>query len=226
MAAIRHASPANVTLLTRSPNGIERIPAIPQLPGMCGDDPRHGKGEARMFLRKYFAAILVGSLISAASILPAAAGTYGALSAGFWKDENGALHVTSGTAKNFSSPERATDAANEACFAQGRNCHVVSTFSNGGCGFISVGHNGDFDALRNRLHGAKGFRQLQGGRFRLQSPQGRMHLIRRLKISGLKTRRAPHALRGVFSSAEQPMHFQRARIDAYSVFERSGVRFA
>lgn len=94
-----------------------------------------------MFARKYFAAILFGSLIAAASIAPAAAGQYGALSAGFWKDESGALHVTAGTAKNFSSPDRAADAANDACFAQGTNCHIVSTFSNGGCGFISVGHN-------------------------------------------------------------------------------------
>jgi hypothetical protein len=94
-----------------------------------------------MLVRKYFVAVLVGSLIGAASIAPAFAGSYGALSAGFWKDENGALHVSAGTAKNFSSPRRAADAANDACFEEGRNCHVVSTFSNGGCGFISVGHN-------------------------------------------------------------------------------------
>jgi hypothetical protein len=94
-----------------------------------------------MLKRKYLAAILLGSLISAASVLPAAAGQYGALAAGFWKDDSGILHVASGVAKNFSSPERAADAANEACYEQGKNCHVVREFAHGGCGFISVGSN-------------------------------------------------------------------------------------
>ena len=94
-----------------------------------------------MFFRNCFTAILFGSLLSAASAVPAAAGQYGALSAGFWKDENGVLHVTSGVAKNFRSPGLAADAANEACLEEGRNCHVVRTFSHGGCGYISVGKN-------------------------------------------------------------------------------------
>jgi hypothetical protein len=94
-----------------------------------------------MFFKKYaLATILFGSLTAAATV-PAAAGTYGALAAGFWKDDNGVLHVTSGTAKNYGSPGRAEDAAIDACFRDGRNCHVVSSFSNGGCGFISVGRN-------------------------------------------------------------------------------------
>jgi hypothetical protein len=94
-----------------------------------------------LFAKYSFATILVGSLMSMTSIAPAAAGQYGALSAGFWKDENGALHVTSGVARNFSSPGRAERAANDACLEDGRNCHVIGTFSNGGCGYISVGHN-------------------------------------------------------------------------------------
>jgi hypothetical protein len=95
----------------------------------------------QMFFKKYaLATILFGSLTAAATV-PAAAGTYGALAAGFWKDDNGVLHVTSATAKNYGSPGRAEDAAIDACFRDGRNCHVVSSFSNGGCGFISVGRN-------------------------------------------------------------------------------------
>jgi hypothetical protein len=94
-----------------------------------------------MLKRRYFAAILFGSLISAASVLPAAAGQYGALAAGFWKDDNGVMHVASGVAKNYSTPERAADAANDACLEQGKNCHVVREFAHGGCGFISVGSN-------------------------------------------------------------------------------------
>jgi hypothetical protein len=125
-----------------------------------------------MFSRKYFAAILVGSLLSAASILPAAAGTYGALSAGFWKDDSGALHVTAGTAKNFSSPERAADAANEACFAQGRNCHVVSTFSNGGCGFISVGHNAGSTRYGTGSTAQKAFDNCKADGFDCNLPKG------------------------------------------------------
>jgi hypothetical protein len=102
---------------------------------------RIGSKEIEMFFKKYaLATILFGSLMAAVTV-PAAAGTYGALAAGFWKDDNGGLHVTSGTAKNFSSPGRAEDAAVDACFRDGRNCHVVSSFSNGGCGFISVGRN-------------------------------------------------------------------------------------
>jgi len=102
---------------------------------------RIGSKEIEMFFKKYaLATILFGSLMAAVTV-PAAAGTYGALAAGFWKDDNGGLHVTAGTAKNFSSPGRAEDAAVDACFRDGRNCHVVSSFSNGGCGFISVGRN-------------------------------------------------------------------------------------
>ena len=102
---------------------------------------RIGSKEIEMFFKRYaLATILFGSLMAAVTV-PAAAGTYGALAAGFWKDDNGGLHVTSGTAKNFSSPGRAEDAAVDACFRDGRNCHVVSSFSNGGCGFISVGRN-------------------------------------------------------------------------------------
>ncbi|HEY3680531.1 MAG TPA: DUF4189 domain-containing protein [Bradyrhizobium sp.] len=94
-----------------------------------------------MLKRNYLAAILFGSLLSAALVLPAAAGEYGALAAGFWKDDSGVLHVASGVAKNYSTPERAADAANEACFEQGKNCHVVREFAHGGCGFIAVGSN-------------------------------------------------------------------------------------
>jgi hypothetical protein len=102
---------------------------------------RIGSKEIEMFFKRYaLATILFGSLTAAATV-PAAAGTHGALAAGFWKDDNGVLHVTSGTAKNYSSPGRAEDAAIDACFRDGRNCHVVSSFSNGGCGFISVGRN-------------------------------------------------------------------------------------
>jgi hypothetical protein len=57
----------------------------------------HTAAGFEMFFAKCgFATILVGLLISVTSIAPAAAGQYGALSAGFWKDENGVLHVTSG----------------------------------------------------------------------------------------------------------------------------------
>ena len=82
-----------------------------------------------MFFRKYdFAAVLFGSLMSAAIAAPAAAGQYGALSAGFWKDENDVLHVTSGAARNAPSPRRAENAANDACFRDGKNCHIVRQF--------------------------------------------------------------------------------------------------
>ena len=94
-----------------------------------------------MFVRKYAAAFVLFSLMLGASSVPAAAGAYGSLAAGFWKDDNGKLHVNSGASWNAPSPDRADEAALDACSQDGRNCKIVKTFARGGCGFISVGMN-------------------------------------------------------------------------------------
>jgi hypothetical protein len=95
-----------------------------------------------MLSRKYgLTATLLGSLMSVALAMPAVAGAYGSLAAGFWKDDNGQLHVASGASWNSPSPDRADQAAMEACSREGRNCKLVSYFKKGGCGYISVGHN-------------------------------------------------------------------------------------
>lgn len=95
-----------------------------------------------MSSRKYgLTAILLGSLMSVAVAMPAVAGSYGALASGFWKDDSGRMHASSGASWNASSPGRADVSALEACSRMGRNCKVVRYFKNGGCAYISVGSN-------------------------------------------------------------------------------------
>jgi hypothetical protein len=126
-----------------------------------------------MFFRKYdFAAVLFGSLMSAAIAAPAAAGQYGALSAGFWKDENGVLHVTSGAARNAPSPRRAENAANDACFRDGKNCHIVRRFSHGGCGYVSVGKNPHATRFRLGATPEKAFDDCKSPGFDCNPPKG------------------------------------------------------
>ncbi|MGO9133241.1 MAG: DUF4189 domain-containing protein [Methylovirgula sp.] len=70
-------------------------------------------------------------------------GNWGALTAGLWNDSSGAAHVSSGAAWNYRTISLASDAAMAQCQSYGgQNCRVVSTFGNGGCGYITVGTGG------------------------------------------------------------------------------------
>lgn len=69
-----------------------------------------------------------------------APGSWGALAAGLWNDSSGAAHVASGAAWNYPTISAASDAAMAQCKSYGgQNCSIVGTFSNGGCGYITVG---------------------------------------------------------------------------------------
>jgi hypothetical protein len=126
-----------------------------------------------MMSRKYgLTAILLGSLMSVAIAMPALAGSYGALASGFWKDENGTLHVASGATWNSNSPRRADVGALEACSREGRNCKIARIFKNGGCGYISVGHNEHATRTGTGVTAEKAFAACAQDGFICKEPQG------------------------------------------------------
>ncbi len=69
---------------------------------------------------------------------------FGAAAAGLWRDSDGNAHVATGIAWNYPTMAEAESEAISRCEnAGGENCRVVGTFDNGGCGYISVGHDDD-----------------------------------------------------------------------------------
>ncbi len=61
------------------------------------------------------------------------AGNYGSLAAGISGDQVGVGYAT-----NYSTQDGADTRALEECSARSKNCHVVSRFWNGGCGYITT----------------------------------------------------------------------------------------
>jgi len=68
---------------------------------------------------------------------------WGALAAGTWQDASGGAHVAIGSAYNYETAAIARREARKECRRRGINCRVVGTFSNGACGYITVGQTSD-----------------------------------------------------------------------------------
>jgi hypothetical protein len=68
-------------------------------------------------------------------------GDWGAIAVVTWNDSSGAAHVAAGVSSNYKTISQASAAALTDCQNQsgGTPCQVVSTFENGGCGYVSVG---------------------------------------------------------------------------------------
>jgi hypothetical protein len=69
---------------------------------------------------------------------------WGATAAAIWQDSSRTEHVASGVAWDYATQAEAIAAAIADCQkgGGGSNCKSTGTFSNGGCGYISVGNSG------------------------------------------------------------------------------------
>jgi hypothetical protein len=75
---------------------------------------------------------------------------WGAIAGATWKDGSGE-HASDGTSWDYRSKSQAISAALSQCqqAGGGSQCKIVGTFSNGGCGYISIG-NGDASFVQGR----------------------------------------------------------------------------
>ncbi len=87
------------------------------------------------------AALIAGLLCSArAADSDASTMTYGATAAAVWKDKDGEAHVAAGFAANYTSQEEADRDALLNCQNNGgEGCKIAGRFSNGSCGYITIG---------------------------------------------------------------------------------------
>ena len=67
-------------------------------------------------------------------------GDWGAIAVVTWTDGSGA-HVATGVSSSYKTISLASSSALTSCQSDsaGRPCQIVSTFNNGGCGYVSVG---------------------------------------------------------------------------------------
>jgi hypothetical protein len=99
-------------------------------------------------------------------------GCYGALSAGLWRDNNGAAHVRSAAVWNYPDIVSAGNAAIEQCGNRGYNCKIVGTFSKGNCGFISVGNTRNGVSWGTSATPQEAMNQCAKGIYNCRIPQG------------------------------------------------------
>ena len=71
-------------------------------------------------------------------------GSWGAIATVEWDDSTGNAHVDAAVSYDSKTLSQASAAALTDCQkASGQLCHIVGTFSNGNCGYVSVGHGGN-----------------------------------------------------------------------------------
>ena len=69
---------------------------------------------------------------------------WGAVAIGSWNSSDGGAYNTAAVSTNYSTKQKAINAAMKSCSSDGgQNCSVTYTFSNGQCWYASLGKNSD-----------------------------------------------------------------------------------
>lgn len=66
-------------------------------------------------------------------------GDWGAIATVIWNDNSGIAHAAYGVGLHDKTISQASTDALLDCQSSGELCHIAGTFSNGGCGYVSIG---------------------------------------------------------------------------------------